>query len=60
MKNKYKIFQFDSKNTGWYFWEGNSLIKARDMAKKFAKTRIDGLNNFFELYEKGVKTEWSI
>lgn len=57
---KYKIFQFSSRNTGWYFWEGDNIEWARDIAKRFNKTRVDGPNNFFELYENGVKTEWSI
>ena len=60
--NKYKVFKFTSRNTGYYFEETNSLATARIYAKFFSKCRIDtyeGPNGTFELYENGIKTEWS-
>ena len=60
MTQHYKIFQFTSKNTGYYFAETPSLERARERyAKMFPKVRIDGPDGFFELYEEGEKTEWS-
>lgn len=57
---KYKIFQFTDHNSGYYFWEGDSIMKARDIAKKFSKAQVENDRGAFELYEDGKKTEWSL
>ena len=63
MKENYEIFQYDSRNTGYYPFQHFycSIKEVRDFAKSFAgnKYTIEGEDGFFELYEDGEKTEWS-
>lgn len=56
---KFKVFQFTDHNSGYYFYETDSISSARERAKLFPKAQIDG-NGCFELYENGNKTEWSV
>ena len=56
---KYKIFKFDSRNTGYYINQDLKLSTARSIAKKFNHARVDGDNGFFEDYENGKMTSWS-
>ena len=58
---KYKIFKFDSRNTGFYVAQDQTLKDARDIAKRLSKTlahkaQVEGENRFFETYENGKKT----
>ena len=60
---KYKVFKFDSRNTGFYVAQDLRLRDARDIATRLSKTnahkaQVEG-NEYFETYEDGVKTEWS-
>lgn len=57
---KYKLFQFTSKNTGYYFHETDSLIRAKDLATKWPHIRIDGPDGFFQEYKEGKLTSWSM
>jgi len=59
----YQVFKFDSRNTGFYLPERLSLKDAREVAIRLSKTlahkaQVVG-KGFFELYEDGLKTEWS-
>lgn len=64
MKN-YKVFKYDSRNSGFYVGQDLSFSDARDIAKRLSKTnfpksRVEGLNGFFEEYENGEVTSWSV
>lgn len=62
MRENFKIFKWDSKNTGYYVQDFYQPIKVvRDWAKDFAGDRytIEGERGWFEKYENGKKTEWS-
>ena len=64
MKKAFKIFVFDSRNTGFYFPSRfSSVLKARNCAKNIpaynSKFRIEGPNGFFEEWEAEEKTSWS-
>lgn len=62
MREDYKIFRFDSRNTGYYLQDFYQPIKVvRDYAKTWAGEhyRIEGEDGFFEEYEDGEKTSWS-
>jgi len=57
----YKIFKYDSRNTDFYVAQDLRLKDAREIAIRlsrtnFPKARMEG-ELFFELYEKGEKTE---
>lgn len=59
MKNQFLVFKFDSRNTGYYVEQDLNILTARNIAKKFDKSQVEGNNGFFELYENGQLTEWS-
>lgn len=60
----YKVFQYDSHNSGRYVSQDLRLNYARAIARGLSvvgakKARVEGESGFFEQYEKGEKTEWS-
>lgn len=61
--NKYKVFKYDSRNTGYYIAQDLGASRAREMAIAFSK--MGGMKaqieapGYFETYEKGEKTAWS-
>jgi len=62
MRENYKIFTFDSKNTGYYMQDFFQPVKVvRDYAKDFAGEhyRIEGEDGWFEEYKEGEKVSWS-
>ena len=62
MTTYYKIFKWDSRNTGFYMKEFiSSLKKARAWAKDFGGEHysIEGDNHYFEEYKGGKKVSWS-
>jgi hypothetical protein len=64
MRENYKIFVWDSRNTGLYpFQDFNcSVKKIRDWCFDFAGEhyRIEGENGWFEEYQDGEKVSWSV
>lgn len=62
---KYRVFKYDSRNSGWYVAQDLRLKDARDIAKRlsvtnYPKTRLEGQDEYFtEVYERQEKTEWS-
>ena len=55
---KIKVFVFDSKNTGYYRWEGTSIILAMKYARNKKHSRIERGNDFWE-YKNGEMISWN-
>ncbi|MBI2056061.1 MAG: hypothetical protein HYT37_01665 [Candidatus Sungbacteria bacterium] len=58
---KFKVFKFDSRNTGFYVGQDLSLRDARDIAARLSKTvfpkaQVEGIEGYFETYENAKKT----
>lgn len=58
----YKVFKYDSHNSGRYEAAYEGLKSAQMYAKKNSaiKCRVEGADGFFEEFEKGVVTSWSV
>ena len=63
----YKVFNFDSRNSVYYTAQGLTKNNARDIAIRLSKettahkAQIESeQSNYFEQYEYGEKTEWSL
>ena len=66
MMNNYKVFRYDSHNSGYYIQQDIKLNYARIIAKKiskleYPKARVENsATGFFEDYENGNRTAWSL
>lgn len=67
MAKKYKVFNYDSRNTGFYCMQDINLKQARELAirlsrkAKYPKARVEEEGaHYFEEYENGEKTSWTL
>lgn len=56
---KYKLLQFTSHNSGYYFKETNSKKDAIATAKMFPHCKVEDKNGAFEDFENGELVSWS-
>jgi hypothetical protein len=61
-KSFYKIFKWDSRNTGFYVADGlYNIVEIRKIGKLLGEKHytLEGENGWFEEYKNGEKVSWS-